>query len=193
MAPAISEILKGNSRRIWRESSISNWQANGELNVSCLGSAKHLCDVVFSSKKVTLISRYTESILSDRKSSVLGVFSRMILHVKSVSSSTIYGITLYPKHRKEPNVGWSSTQLLQFSQDTSANFKVEFPNGIPGLHLWIVAEVRYHGCCQIACSSPNVGLRLWPGRPECTDQECDQGPEWLQVYYGSSRYRKWCG
>ena len=64
-----------------------------------------MCDVVFSSKKVTLILRYTESILSDRKSSVLGVFSRMILHVKSVSSSTIYGITLYPKHRKEPNVG----------------------------------------------------------------------------------------
>jgi len=101
MAPAISEILKGNSRRIWRESSISDWQANSELNVSCLGSAKHLCDVVFSSKKMTLILRYTESILCDRKSWVLGIFSRMILHVKSVSSSTIYGITLYPKHCRE--------------------------------------------------------------------------------------------
>ena len=148
MEPVISEILKGTSRRILRESSISDWQANGELNISCLGSAKHLCDVVFSSKKMTLILRYTESILCDRKSWVLGVFSRMMLHVKSVSSSTIYGITLYPKHRKEPNVGWSLTQSFQFTQNTSANFKVEFPNGIPGLHLWIVAEVRYHGCCQ---------------------------------------------
>jgi len=148
MALAISETLKGNSRRILRESSISDWQENGELNISCLGSAKHLCDVAFSSKRVTLILRYTESILCDRKSSVPGVFPRMILHVKSVSSSVIYGITLYPKNRKEPNVGWSLTQSLQFSQDTSVNFKVDFPDGIPGLHLWIVAEVRHHGCCQ---------------------------------------------
>jgi len=160
MAPAISEILKGNSRRIWRESSISDWQANGELNVSCLGSAQHLCDVVFFSKKMTLILRYTESILCDRKSSVLGVSSRMILHVKSVSSSTIYGITLYLKHRKEPNVGWSLTQSFQFSQNTLANFKVEFPNGIPGLHLWIVAEVCYHGCYQYIDCLPKSKYRL---------------------------------
>jgi len=31
---------------------------------------------------------------------------------------------------------------------TLANFKVEFPNEIPGLHFWIVAEVRYHGYCE---------------------------------------------
>ena len=118
-----------NSRRIWRESSISDWQANSELNVSCLGSVQHLCDVVFFSKKMTLILRYTEGILCDRKSWVLGVSSRMILHVKSMSSSTIYGITLYPKHRKEPNVGWSLTQSFQFSQNTSANFKVDTETG----------------------------------------------------------------
>jgi len=123
MAPTISEILKGNSRRILRESSISDWQANGELNVSYLGSAKHLCDVVFSSKKMTLILRYTESILCNRKSWVLGVFSRMILHVKSVSSSTIYGITLCLKHRKEPHVGWSSTQSLLFFSGYFSKFQ----------------------------------------------------------------------
>jgi len=43
MVPAISEILKGNWRRILRAINISSWQANGELNVSCLGSAQHSC------------------------------------------------------------------------------------------------------------------------------------------------------
>jgi len=148
MAPAISEILTENSRRTLRESSISSWQANGELNVSCLDSAKHSCNVVFSSKKVTWILRYTESILGDRKSSVLGGFSRTILRVKAGSSSMIYGITWCLKHRKEPNVRDLCFNRSKSSQDTSADFKVKFSNGIPGLQFWIVAKVRYHRCCQ---------------------------------------------
>ena len=45
------------------------------------------------------------------------------------------------------------------AQNTSADFKVDFPNGIPGLHFWIVAEVCYRGCCQ-RVSNTDVGLRV---------------------------------
>jgi len=31
----------------------------------------------------------------------------------------------------------------QSAHNFSANFKVKFPNGVPGLQFWIVAEVRY--------------------------------------------------
>jgi len=127
MTLAISEILKGNSRKMLRESNISSWQANGELSAIYLGSAKHLYNVVFSSKGVTWILRYTESIPSDRKSSVLGVFQRMILCVKSVSSSMIYEITWYPKHRKEPNVGWSLPQLFQICSGYSSKCQGYIP------------------------------------------------------------------
>jgi len=127
MALAISEILKGNSRKMLRESNTSSWQANGELNTTCLGSAKHFYNIVFSSKEVTWILRYTESIPCHRKSSVLGVFQRMILCVKSVSSSMIYGITWYPKHRKEPNVGWSLSQLFQICSGYSSKCQGYIP------------------------------------------------------------------
>jgi len=127
MAPAISEILKGNSRKTWRESSISSWWADGELNTPCLGSAKHSYNVVFSNKKVTWILRYTESILCDGRSSLLGAFPRMILRVKSVSSMTIYGITWSPKHRKEPIVGWSLPQSLQVCSEYFSKFQGETP------------------------------------------------------------------
>jgi len=36
-----------------------------------------------------------------------------------------------------------SSITLDFPQRASANFKVEFDNPIQGLHIWVVAEVRY--------------------------------------------------
>ena len=113
MVPVISETLKGNSRKTSRESSILNWQANGELNATCLSNANHSHNVVLSSKEVTWILRYTESILCDGRSPVLGISQRMILCVKPALSLTIYGITWYLKHRKEPNVSLSFPRLLQ--------------------------------------------------------------------------------
>jgi len=127
MVPAISEILEGNSRRTFRESSISNWQTNGELSTPCLGSAKHSYNVVFSSEKVAWISRYTDSTLYDGRSSVLGAFQRMILRVKSMSSMMIYGITWYPKHMKEPIVGWSWPHLLQIGSEYFSKFQGWIP------------------------------------------------------------------
>ena len=35
---------------------------------------------------------------------------------------------------------------LDFSHRTSANFKVEFEKPIQGLHIWVIAEVRYSDC-----------------------------------------------
>ena len=37
---------------------------------------------------------------------------------------------------------------LDFPQRASANFKVELENPIQGLHIWVVAEVRYSDCYQ---------------------------------------------
>ena len=56
---------------------------------------------------------------------------------------------------------------LDFSQRASASFKVEFENPIQGLHIWVVAEVRYPDCCQ------HVYLRLKSGhRPTIVTWAC---------------------
>jgi len=127
MVLVISETLKGNSRKTLRESSISSWQVNGELNTTCLSSTKHSHNVVLSTKEVTWIMRYTESIFCDGRSPVSGISQRVTLCAKPVLSLMIYGITWYLKHRKEPNVGWSLPQSLQ----ACSEYFSKFQGGIP--------------------------------------------------------------
>jgi len=82
---------------------INKWWV--QLPFLCPGSAKLSCDVVFWTKGVTWILKYT-NILGDRKCLVLGIPRREIPRVKLVSSLMIYGNTWLMKHRRKPNVSW---------------------------------------------------------------------------------------
>jgi len=87
-----------------------------------------------------LILKYAKEILDGEKSSPLDRFQRMSSRVELPSSSTIYGSAWFRDHRKEPNVSRFLPRSLPYTQSASATFKVILTD-LPGLQLWIVAEV----------------------------------------------------
>ena len=81
----------------------------------------------------------------------------------------------------------------QFTQSTSAKFKVEFDNLIQGLQLWLVIEVRYHYCCHADSLYKYDGrITALTWHTGSTDQECDGGIEQVPVCFESSWFHKRC-
>ena len=83
---------------------------------------------------------------------------------------------------------------LDFPQRASANFKVEFENPIQGLHICVVAEVRYSDRYQHVYPRLKlvIGPRLWLERAVCTNQSHNGELEQIQTHFGSSRPCKRC-
>jgi len=81
---------------------------------------------------------------------------------------------------------------LDFPQCASANFKVELENPIQGLHIWVIAKVRYSDCYQHIYPWLVIGLRLWLEHAVCTSQSHNQQLEQLPIRFGSSWLYKRC-
>jgi len=128
----------------------SSWQANGRLNVSRVGSAQHYIHAMQYSQ-----TRKRSGYRDTQKASFATENLQFWPYLRGWSSVS-------SQHQVQRSMGsprirnrWRNQMSVdlcllcfKYTQNTSASFRVELPNEIPGLQFWIVAKVRYYGCCQ---------------------------------------------
>ena len=112
---------------IWNEPKV-----DGKLNIS---SSTYSCGVALSSKLVIFEIYRNHS--RRRKVARLRVTRRS----DPMCKASINGIWLMDRSWMWVNL---CVNYSQFTQSTSAKFKVEFDDLIQGLQLWFVIEVNYH-------------------------------------------------